>query len=270
MSWAASLRVRSGGFELVAELGGGRGPVALVGPNGSGKTTLLRALVGAGPRVRGRVEVDGDLLLDSATGLALPPERRRVGYVPQGYGLFPHLDAASNVAFGLPGRRAEARSVALELLGELDIAELATLKTGQLSGGQQQRVALARALAARPRLLLLDEPLAALDATSRRRVRSFLARRLRSLDLPSLVVTHDAQDVAALEAAVVVIEAGRVVQRGTLAELRARPATDFVAEFVGLGAQQPITPLLVPNSLGSKRSADSSSSHVASSPRVRR
>jgi len=161
-----------------------------------------------------------------------------MGYVPQGYGLFPHLRVADNVAFGLstgPRRlpKAERRSAARQLLTELGCATLAERWPAGLSGGEQQRVALARALVVAPALLLLDEPMAALDAGVRRVVRTFLATRLRSSACPSIVVTHDVRDVLALGARVCVLEAGRIVQQGSLSELQAAPASDFVAEFVG-------------------------------------
>lgn len=234
MTWAARLRVRRGDFLLDVDLGGPAGPLVLVGPNGSGKTTLLRALAGAARPDDGVVRVGDRVLLDAATDV--PIEQRGVGYVPQGYGLFPHLSVRDNVAFGLAARGvppAERSERVARILDELGCDGLIDRSPRTLSGGEQQRVALARALVLAPRLLLLDEPLAALDATTRRAVRSFLATRLRAFGGPSLLVTHDARDAAALDAEVVVLERGRVVQRGRLESLRAAPATDFVAEFAG-------------------------------------
>ncbi len=228
--WRASVRARLGALELDVDLEGGPGVLAIVGPNGSGKTTLLRILAGAVAAQRAELVV-GERPLD-----VLPVEARGVGYVPQGFGLFPHLDVLGNVAFGLSTRgvpRAERRERARRLLAELGCEGLAARGVHSLSGGEQQRVALARALVIEPRLLLLDEPLAALDATTRRTVRTFLAERLRAYGRPTLLVTHDPRDIAALDATVCVLEAGRAVQRGTLEALRADPATDFVAEFAG-------------------------------------
>jgi ABC-type sulfate/molybdate transport systems ATPase subunit len=229
---------------LEVELGGGEAPLALVGPNGSGKTTLLRIFCGAHTPSRGEIEVNGAVLFSSERGIDQPPEGRRVGYVPQGYGLFPHLKVIDNVAFGLLAKRPRSsatsrRNAAQRMLVELGCSQIAQRLPRQLSGGEQQRVALARALVIDPAILLMDEPLAALDAGARRRVRSFLAERLRALGRPSIVVTHDVRDVVALAADICVLEKGRVVQRGTLSELQKAPANDFVEEFVGM---DPATP----------------------------
>nr|WP_255216724.1 ABC transporter ATP-binding protein [Pseudenhygromyxa sp. WMMC2535] len=225
----------------------------MIGPNGSGKTTILRALVGAVPVERAEIVVAGETLVSSARGLCLPMERRRLGYVPQGYGLFSHQSALDNVAFGLSTRastvqsmkreswwrgkrrrREQARARALSMLEILGCGALAERPVSALSGGEQQRVALARALVIEPAMLLLDEPLAALDAITRRAVRRVLAEHLASCGRPSLLVTHDLRDVEALDARICALDHGRVVQVGQLDELRAEPATDFVAEFCGL------------------------------------
>jgi len=244
--WCVQVQLEVGALSLDVALDGDASPLALVGPNGSGKTTLLRAITGALRPVRGRIEVDGRSLFDSERGVDAPSERRRIGYVPQGQGLFPHLRVIDNVAFGLSSGarrrpRAARRRLALDMLQALDCDHLAGRPPVRLSGGERQRVALARALVIEPALLLLDEPLAALDATARRAVRTFLAGRLRALGRPSIVVTHDVRDVAALGARVCVLEQGCIVQRGDLAALRAAPATDFVAEFVG-AAGAPVAP----------------------------
>ena len=202
----------------------GSGPVALVGPNGAGKTTLLRMILGVVP-ARGQVLLDGRDLAQR------PAEERRIGYVPQESALFPHFTALGNVAFGLPpGPDRGAR--ALALLESLEVAHIAGKMPAQLSGGERQRVSLARALAPGPLALLLDEPLSSLDASVRHKIRDFLGARLRALHLPALVVTHEARDVAALADRIVVLEGGLVAQEGTLEELRAAPATAFVAEFM--------------------------------------
>ena len=238
--WTVDVAVRAGDFVLQAAIAGGADPVALIGPNGSGKTTLIRAVAGAVEPVSGRVEVAGRVLFDSAEGRSLPPEQRRVGFVPQGYGLFPHLTAASNVAFGLltgPNRirsRRERRRRAAAMLDEIECGHLADRYPATLSGGEKQRVALARALLPDPEMLLLDEPLAAMDVTMRRGLRRFLAGRLAERGRPAIVVTHDVRDVRALGTPLVVaLEGGRVVQRGSPDEMAERPANDFVAEFFG-------------------------------------
>jgi len=213
------------------------GPLVVVGPNGAGKTSLLLMLLGLNRRCSGSIAVGTTTLLDTARGIDVPVEQRRLGYVPQDYSLFPHLNVLENVEFGVPLRSAanggpSRREQAHALLRDFELAGLAERRPSAISGGEQQRVALARAIAAQPRALLLDEPLAALDATSRRAVRSFLAAHLRRLALPALIVTHDPADAMALGHRIAVLEAGQIVQVGTWAELRSAPATPFVAEFV--------------------------------------
>jgi molybdate transport system ATP-binding protein len=224
-----------GSMPIQVQLAVAGGRLVLVGRNGAGKTSVLLMMLGL-LRARGRIAVDGQVLLDSAAGVDLPPEDRGLGYVPQNYALFPHLTALENVAFGLgckPPRPAagQRRRRAFGLLESVDAATLADRYPASLSGGEKQRVALARALAASPRALLLDEPLAALDATIRNQLRAFLASRLAALELPALLVTHDAVDAKAFGYPVAVLERGRIVQTGSLDELRANPATPFVAEF---------------------------------------
>jgi molybdate transport system ATP-binding protein len=236
VSLAAVVRARVGSFRLEAELEVGGPPTAVVGPNGAGKTTLLLSLLGAVPLEAGRVALGGELLFDDRAAIDVPTEERRIAYVPQDYGLFPHLTAAANVEFALGCRRpppgpAERRAQARVLLDRLGAAPYAARRPAALSGGERQRVALARALATHPRALLFDEPFASLDVAARDEVRRHLRDRLAELALPAIVVTHDPADVEALQATVVVLEAGRVVQRGPLAALRARPATDYVARF---------------------------------------
>ncbi len=214
-------------------------PIVLMGPNGAGKTSALLLVAGGLRPSAGRVTLDGVPLFDAASGLDVPVERRSIGFLPQRYGLFPHLDVLENVAYGIAAPRAERLRRARESLDELEVAGLAARRPGELSGGEVQRVALARALAARPRALLLDEPLAALDPSVRRETRRFLAHRLRAWSLPTVVVTHDRADAEALDGEVLVLEAGAVVQRGPLRELAASPATPFVAELVGVSPDQP-------------------------------
>ena len=227
---------RVGTLEVAVELATRQQPLVLVGPNGAGKTSLLLMVLGALRPSRGRVDLEGESLFDLARGIDLPIEDRGLGYVPQDYGLFPHMSVLANVAFGLECRhrlrRADRRRRALDLLADLDVGHLAERLPGSLSGGEGQRVALARALASEPRALLLDEPLAALDASVRRQMREFLPGRLAKLGLPAIVVTHDAADAAAFGDDIAVLEAGRLVQRGSRSELRSRPATPFVGELV--------------------------------------
>ena len=233
MMWSVSLQLRVGTGSLDVSLEGDRTPLALVGPNGSGKTTLLRAIVGAHAPARGRVVVGERVLFDADRSICLPPEARGIGYVPQGYGLFPHLRAVDNVAFGLDrsvGRQAR-RSAALEMLETMGCGDVAERRPLELSGGEQQRVALARCLMTDPRMLLLDEPLASMDVAVRRTLRAHLGGYLAARGVPAIVVTHDVRDVLALGARVAVLEEGRIVQQGTPEELAARPLTEFVAEF---------------------------------------
>lgn len=233
MMWSVSLQLRVGTGSLDVSLEGDRTPLALVGPNGSGKTTLLRAIVGAYAPARGLVQVGERVLFDADRSICLPPEARGIGYVPQGYGLFPHLRAVDNVAFGgdrSVGRQ-ERRSAAMEMLEAMGCGDVAERRPGTLSGGEQQRVALARCLMTDPRMLLLDEPLASMDVAVRRTLRAHLGEYLAERGVPAIVVTHDVRDVLALGARVAVLEEGRIVQQGTPEELAARPLTEFVAEF---------------------------------------
>lgn len=238
MSWRARIAMRMGEASLDVELEGSVGTLALVGPNGAGKSSLLRAMMGVGSIDRAQVLVDGVVWHDTERGIELPLEQRRVGYLPQQGGLFPHLSVVDNVAFGLSfgqnmSPRAERRARALAMLDALGCAQLARRHVRTLSGGETQRVALARALVVEPVLLMLDEPLAALDAITRRRVRALLADRIAELGRPCIWVTHDVRDVEALDAHVCVLRGGRVTQQGSLSELRRAPSCDFVAEFVG-------------------------------------
>jgi molybdate transport system ATP-binding protein len=228
----ARLVVDRGTFRLDVALTAAPGEVvALLGPNGAGKTTALRALAGLVPLTGGHLRLDG-AELDRT-----PPESRPVGVVFQDYLLFPHLTALDNVAFGPRCRgasKAEARTRAAAWLDRMGLAGHAGAKPRRLSGGQAQRVALARALATHPRLLLLDEPLAALDARTRLEVRSQLRRHLAEFEAVAVLVTHDPLDAMVLADRLVVVEDGAVVQEGGPADIARRPRTDYIARLVGL------------------------------------
>jgi molybdate transport system ATP-binding protein len=228
----AHLVVNHGPFHLDVALTAAPGDVvALLGPNGAGKTTALRALAGLTPLTGGHLRLD-DVALDRT-----PPESRPVGVVFQDYLLFPHLSALDNIAFGprcQGASKAEARAQAAEWLDRMGLADHAGAKPRRLSGGQAQRVALARALATHPRLLLLDEPLAALDARTRLDVRAQLRRHLADFEAVAVLVTHDPLDAMVLADRLVVIEHGRVVQEGTPSGIARRPRTDYIAQLVGL------------------------------------
>jgi molybdate transport system ATP-binding protein len=234
----AAAGLRLGALDLDVEISVTSGEVvALVGPNGAGKTTLLRVLAGLQPADRGRIALDGDVLEDTAAGIHVPPERRPIGVVFQDYLLFPHLSALENVAFGLRSRgtpRAEARRRAGEWLERVGLGAHLSARPRALSGGQAQRVALARALATEPRLLLLDEPLAALDASTRLETRRELRRQLDRYEGVRVIVTHDPVEAIAVAERLVVLEAGRVVQSGTPAEISREPRSRYVADLVGV------------------------------------
>jgi len=234
----ADISLRRGSLDLAARLDISAGEtVAVLGPNGAGKTTLLTAIAGLGHIDAGRVVLDSEILEDTVTGEFIEPEQRPIGVVFQDYLLFPHLSTLDNVAFGLRARgvhRAESRGRAREWLARVGLADHADTRPSQLSGGQAQRVALARALITEPRLLLLDEPLSALDATTRAATRRDLRRHLAAYDGVRIVVTHDPVEAAALADRLVVLEGGRVVQVGAPAEISAHPRSRYVADLVGV------------------------------------
>jgi molybdate transport system ATP-binding protein len=222
-------------FELEAELEAPAGTcVALAGPSGAGKSTLLRIAAGLLRPVHGRVTCGDEVWLDTSSGRDVPPELRGCGYVFQDYALFGHLRVWQNVAYGLRRMpRAQRRARACELLEHFDIAHLADARPATLSGGERQRVALARALAPRPRALLFDEPLSALDARTRARASRELAGVLGDGGVPALLVTHDFTEAAVLGDRIAVIDNGHIVQQGRADELAAAPASAFVADFTG-------------------------------------
>lgn len=238
MSLSAEITMARDGFRLDVALTVGDGEVVvLLGPNGAGKSTVLGVIAGLLWPSGGRIVSDGVVLADPNAGIELAPQERQVGLVVQDYLLFPHLTALENVAFGLRARgmpRDVARREAASWLERLGVAELSRRRPSALSGGQAQRVALARALAVQPRILLLDEPLAALDAGTRPAVRADLRRHLRGFDGPTILVTHDPLEALVLADRIVVLEDGVVVQQGSPAELARHPRTDYVARVVGL------------------------------------
>jgi len=212
-------------FELSLELEVER-TVALVGPSGSGKSSVLRVIAGLLRPTEGRVALDGDSWLDVERGVDLPPDERRVGLLFQDYALFPHLSVRSNVAYG-------GKERVDELLERFRISHLGRARPAELSGGERQRVALARALSRNPGALLLDEPLAALDAHTKASVRAELQELLSDLELPTLIVTHDYEDAVALAGTVGVLVDGELRQLGSPEELVSAPRDPFVASFTG-------------------------------------
>jgi molybdate transport system ATP-binding protein len=234
----AAIRVGLGQFSLAADLRVGDGEMlAVLGPNGAGKTTLLRALAGLAPLDEGHVRIDDVLVDDPESNVFVPPELRAVGVVFQDYLLFDHLSALDNVAFGLRehgARRADARRRAAALLAEVGMEEHAAARPRELSGGQAQRVAIARALATEPKLLLLDEPLAALDIQTRAETRRQLRLILERFDGARILVTHDPVDALVLADRILILEQGEVVQTGTPDEITSRPRSEYVAQLVGV------------------------------------
>ncbi|MCL6537384.1 MAG: ABC transporter ATP-binding protein [Acidothermus sp.] len=233
----AALVIRRGDFVVDAHLQVDGGEVvAVLGPNGAGKSTLLQAIAGLQRIERGRLRVDGHVLDDGGLRF-VDPARRPVGYVPQDYVLFPSMSVLDNVAFplrasGVP--KARARRHASELLSRFDLADLARRRPGDLSGGQAQRVAVLRALARGPRILLLDEPFAALDAATRMSTRTQLRAMVAAFDGATVLVTHDPIDAFVLASEIVILEKGTVVQRGTLKDVAAHPRSEYVARLCGL------------------------------------
>jgi molybdate transport system ATP-binding protein len=223
------------GFTLDIEWSAGEGTVVLFGPSGSGKTLTLQCLAGLVRPNRGRIVVSGRVLFDSDAGVHLPPQARRLGYVFQGYALFPHLTVAENVAFGLHARpRAERDARVREVIGRLGLGDLANRRPRELSGGQQQRVALGRALAPDPELILLDEPLSALDLPLRRQLRDDLGMILRDWGTTAVLVTHDLAEAYQLANTVVVYDRGRVIQSAPRSELLWQPSSEAVARVMGM------------------------------------
>ncbi len=206
--------------------------LALAGPSGAGKSTILRLLAGTSRPRAGRISNGEEVWVDTVAGAFTPPERRRCGYVFQDYALFPHLSVWRNVAYGLP-RSGDRKAAARSLLGRFGIEHLADSKPERLSGGERQRVALARALAPEPKLLLLDEPLSALDARTRTSAGRELSATLAELEVPAVLVTHEFSEAALFGDEIGVLDHGTIIQRGSASELAAAPASAFVADFTG-------------------------------------
>lgn len=233
---AADVRLAERDVEIALELALGE-VLALLGPNGAGKSTMLSMLAGLISPDDGRIELDGRTLTDTSTGVAVAPHRRGVALLAQDALLFPHLTAAANVAFAprSAGRsRTESKQIAQRWLQAVDAVELADRRPRELSGGQAQRVAVARALAADPQLLLLDEPMSALDVTAAPALRVLLRRVLREAGCTAVVVTHDILDALALADRVAVVDGGRIVESGPVHDVLARPRSGFAARLAGL------------------------------------
>jgi molybdate transport system ATP-binding protein len=231
---SASVQAPLRGFELDVELTASAGEtLALCGPSGAGKSSLLRAVAGLLAPRAGRVALGDDVWFDAGRGIDLPPERRRCGLVFQDYALFPRMSVWRNVAYGIGGPRSERRVAAEAMLDRFGVAHLAQVRPGSLSGGERQRVALARALAAGPGALLLDEPLSALDAATRRGAIEQLRSLLAELEAPSVLVTHSFDEAALLAGRIAIVDRGAVVQLGDAATISANPASPFVADFAG-------------------------------------
>lgn len=225
MSIDLSIDLTVGEFHLQVTFGVGEGITALFGPSGAGKTLTLRSIAGLTIPQSGRIVVSGRTLFDSATGIDLPPRERGIGYLFQQYALFPHLTVEQNVGFGLqPLSKADRGRRVKEMLSLVGLDGLGRRRPTQLSGGQQQRVALARALAPEPDLLLLDEPFAAVDLRTRRRLRAELRGIQKATSTPMILVTHDLAEVRHLSESLVVIDDGRVLEAGRTEALLADSA----------------------------------------------
>ncbi len=235
MTLRAAFETTAGDLLVSVELAVSAGEVvALLGPSGAGKTTTLLSLAGIRPIRSGRITLDEEIWADAEAGIAVPPERRRLGVVFQENRLFQHRSVEENIAFGpRTQRRRDTESITRVWMERLGVGHLAARSPSELSGGEARRVAIARTLASQPRAVAFDEPTASLDVASRQEVRSVIGRQLGEMAVPSLIVTHDHIDAAILADRIVVLEAGRITQQGSLAEVTARPRTSWIAELAG-------------------------------------
>lgn len=241
----------------------------LFGPSGCGKTTILRCLAGLERPERGSIRYAGETWLDAAAGVFVPPQRRGIGFLFQDYALFPHMNVAANIAHGLhDATRLEQRRRTGEMLDMLQLAGMERRYPHQLSGGEQQRVALARAIARKPRLLLLDEPLSALDAPTREQLRCELRRLLSAFAIPCFVVTHDRLEALALGDHLMVLDRGTVRQSGPLSEVFSRPIDAYVARMVGVETIMPARIVRVDDGLATLAVGDGMTQLVAVAPSV--
>lgn len=228
--------VSLGDFSLDVDLQCDAKTLVLIGPNGAGKTTFVMSLLGIIKDIRGALNIGDTVLFNSGAQMQVPVEQRRLGYVPQDYALFPHLDVRDNIKFAVKSAlthlsRIEVETQTEQSLFEMGISHLADKKVDRLSGGQKQRVAIARALSIKPLALILDEPFAALDTQARDEVRSYLRNKLAVLDLPTILITHDPVDARFFNQQIAVLEAGRITTVGTWNELKEKPKSDFLKNF---------------------------------------
>jgi len=228
------IRRRLGEFTLDAKLSSERSPLVIMGPSGAGKTLLLRCISGILRPDEGRIVARDHTLFDSGLGIDVPPQDRRVGYVPQDYALFPHLTVAANISYGLRGAGAQKRRRVDEMLDLTGLGDQRKSRPRELSGGQRQRVAVARALAVRPELLLLDEPFAALDVPTREDLADQVRELIAATGTPTIIVTHDRNEALRLADEVAVLMNGRVRQSGSAGEVLGGPRDEEVANFVGV------------------------------------
>lgn len=231
---SVQIRRKLAGFHLDIDFEISGGLTVLFGPSGSGKSLTLQSLAGLFPLDGARIMLGDTVWQDTRSSIFVPPQQRRVGYVPQNYALFPHLTVAQNIAFGLKGEKKQATQRVDELVNLMQLDGLEHRRPSQLSGGQQQRVALARAMAVNPCLLLLDEPFSALDAAVREALREELRAFYERVKIPTILVTHDMQEVQQLADTVVVIQQGNVLQVGAQREVFRSPRTPTVASLVGM------------------------------------
>jgi len=223
------------GFSLEASLSISPGrTVALLGPNGAGKSTVVDLLAGLRPIDSGRIENDNRIFDDPSEGIFVAPERRSIGVVFQDYALFPHMSTRDNIGFGVASRMPNREAVISEWTERMGLESVAKSKPSELSGGQAQRVALARALITQPEILLLDEPLSAMDVTARSELRRVLVEHLAEFEGPRLLITHDPAEAFLLADEIHVIEGGRITQVGTADDIRLRPRTSYVADLAGV------------------------------------